>query len=111
MGIAALKKILPTQPFDPADLRGRALAVDADNLSWTFVTALAASGEPVPAAHLFGLVSRLTQYAKWGARSVWVFDGVQPELKAATLIARAERIEAARAAGNVQGAANVTEAD
>lgn len=112
MGIAALKKLLPTQPFDPASLRGRTVAVDADNLIWSFVTALAAGGEPVPSAHLFGLVARLTQYGKWGARSVWVFDGVQPALKAGTLQARADRIEAARVAGdNAQAAVSVTEAD
>lgn len=112
VGIAALKKLLPTQPFDPAQLRGSTLAVDADNLIWSFVTALAAGGEPVPSAHLFGLASRLSLYAKWGARSVWVFDGAQPTLKEATLIARAERIEAARAAGtNAQAAVSVTEAD
>lgn len=112
MGIAALKKLLPTTPFDPAELRGRTVAVDADNLVWSFVTALAAGAEPVPSAHLFGLVSRLSQYAKWGARSVWVFDGVQPDLKEATLIGRAERIEAARVAGaNPQAMVSVTEAD
>jgi flap endonuclease-1 len=106
VGIAALKRLLPTRPFDPKDLRGRTLAVDADNLIWSFATALAASGDfprapdGRPVTHLHGLVARLTQYAKWGARSVWVFDGVQPDLKEATLVGRAERIEAARAAGD-----------
>jgi flap endonuclease-1 len=112
MGIAALKKLLPTQPFDPAQLAGRTLAVDADNLIWSFVTALAGTDLDLEAPHLFGLVGRLTQYAKWGARSVWVFDGAQPDLKQGTLIARAERIEAARAAGeNKQAMASVGEAE
>lgn len=116
MGIAALKKLLPTQPFDPGDLAGKVVAVDADNLIWSFATALGASGEfPTapdgrPVTHLHGLVGRLTQYAKWGARSIWVFDGVQPDLKEATLVARAERIEAARAAGdNAQAMVQVGE--
>ena len=106
MGIAALRKLLPTTPFDPSDVRGKMVAVDADNLIWSFATALAASGEfPLapdgrPVTHLYGLVGRLTQYAKWGAKSVWVFDGVQPDLKEATLIERGQRIEAARAAGD-----------
>lgn len=104
MGLAALKKLLATAPFDPAEVRGRTLAVDADNLIWSFVTALAAGEEPVPGAHLFGLVSRLSQYAKWGAKSVWVFDGEQPMLKEATLALRAERIAAA-------GSVSVTEQD
>lgn len=106
MGISALKKVLITRPFDPADLQGKILAVDADNLIWSFATALAASGDFPKApdgrvvTHLYGLVGRLTQYAKWGARSIWVFDGEQPQLKEATLAGRFERIEAARAAGD-----------
>ena len=118
MGIAALRKILPPEPFDVAALRGKTVAVDADNLIWSFVTALAAStdfptapdGRPV--THLHGLVSRLTLYAKWGVRSVWVFDGAQPDLKEATLIERAERIEQARVAGDdAQAAAFVADDD
>ncbi|HET6399440.1 MAG TPA: hypothetical protein VFH47_07800 [Candidatus Thermoplasmatota archaeon] len=106
MGISALRKLLPTQPFDPTHLAGRTVAVDADNLVWSFATALAASGDfpkapdGRPVTHLHGLLGRLTQYAKWGVRSAWVFDGVQPGLKEATLVKRAERIEAARAAGD-----------
>lgn len=118
MGIAALRKILPPAPFDVAALRGRDVAVDADNLIWSFVTALAGTGQlPTapdgrPNAHLLGLLSRLALYAKWGARSAWVFDGTQPDLKEATLIARAERIEAARAAGdNYQASVGVDEDD
>lgn len=118
MGIAALRKILPPAPFDVAQLRGKTVAVDADNLVWSFVTALAGTGELPKApdgrsnAHLLGLLSRLSLYAKWGVRSVWVFDGAQPDLKEATLIARGERIEAARAAGdNYQASVAVDEDD
>ena len=118
MGIAALRKILTPAPFDGATLRGKAVAVDADNLVWSFVTALAAAGSLPQApdgrsnAHLLGLLSRLSLYAKWGARSTWVFDGAQPDLKEATLIARGERIEAARAAGdNFQATVAVDEED
>jgi flap endonuclease-1 len=117
LGIAALRKILPPAPFDLAQLKGKTVAVDADNLVWSFVTALAATtdfpraldGRPV--THLHGLLGRLTLYARWGARSVWVFDGAQPDLKEATLIGRAERIEAARAAGDAQASASVDEDD
>ncbi|HUR26017.1 MAG TPA: hypothetical protein VM327_08415 [Candidatus Thermoplasmatota archaeon] len=118
MGIAALRKILPPAPFDVAGLQGQTVAVDADNLVWSFVTALAGAGELPKApdgrsnAHLLGLLSRLSLYAKWGARSVWVFDGVQPALKEATLIERGERIEAARVAGdNYQASVAVDEDD
>ncbi len=118
MGIAALRKILPPASFDVSQLQGKTLAVDADNLVWSFVTALAGTGQLPQApdgrsnAHLLGLLSRLTLYAKWGARSVWAFDGVQPDLKEATLIARGERIEAARAAGdNYQASVAVDDED
>jgi flap endonuclease-1 len=118
LGISALRKILPPAPFDVGELDGKTVAVDADNLVWSFVTALAGTGELPKApdgrsnAHLLGLLSRLGLYAKWGARSVWVFDGVQPDLKEATLIARGERIEAARVAGdNYQASVAVDDED
>lgn len=117
MGISALRKILAPAPFDPTSLAGRTVAVDADNLIWSFATALGASGEfprapdGRPIAHLYGLVGRLRLYAQWGVRSVWVFDGAQPDLKQATLLGRAERIEAARVAGDVQASIEVTAED
>lgn len=117
MGISALRKILAPAPFDPAALRGKVVAVDADNLVWSFATALGATGDfprapdGRPMAHLYGLVGRLRLYAQWGVRSAWVFDGAQPDLKAGTLAGRAERIEAARAAGNVQASIEVTGED
>jgi flap endonuclease-1 len=117
LGIAALRKVLPPAPFDVARLRGRDAAVDADNLVWSFVTAMAGAGQLPLApdgrsnAHLHGLLSRLALYARWGVRTAWIFDGVQPGLKEATLIGRAERIEAARVAGDVQASASVGEAD
>ena len=117
MGLAALRKLLPPQPFDPQLLRGETLAVDADNLIWSFVTAMAAMGSlPVGPdgrsnAHLIGLLGRLRLYAGWGTRTVWVFDGEQPVLKEATLTERADRIASARAAGNFLGGTAVTEED
>lgn len=49
-------------------LRGRVLAVDADNLIWSFVTAMAATGNVTkgpdgrPNAHLLGLTGRLALF-------------------------------------------------
>jgi flap endonuclease-1 len=117
MGIAALRKILTPTPFEPTQLKGKVVAVDADNLIWAFATALGATGDfprapdGRPMAHLYGLVGRLRIYASWGVKSAWIFDGVQPTLKEATLVARAERIEAARAAGNTMGSIEVTAED
>lgn len=118
MGLTALRNILPTGPVDTSALSGKTVAVDADNLIWSFVTAMAGVGE-LPRgpdgrsqAHLLGLLSRLSLYAKWNLRSVWVFDGEQPMLKEATLAKRFERIEMARSTGdNPQMMVEVTEED
>lgn len=100
MGIAALRKIVDPHPLDASTLAGRVVAVDADNLVWQFVTAIAGTG-PLPTgpdglsnAHLIGLVNRLRYYAAIGVRSAWVFDGEQPALKAGTLAQREERVAA-----------------
>lgn len=117
MGLSALRKILSPVPFDPTKLTGKVVAVDADNLIWAFATALGATGDfprapdGRPMAHLYGLVGRLRAYAGWGVKSAWIFDGVQPELKQATLIGRAEKIEAARARGDTQAGIEVTPDD
>lgn len=96
MGLAALRKVLDPQPLDVATLRGKVVAVDADNLVWSFVTAIAGvSGKVPPGAHLIGLVGRLKFYAQLGVKSAWVFDGEQPALKAGTLAEREQRVAAA----------------
>lgn len=99
MGIAALRKVLNPQPVELAHFAKKTVAVDADNLLWSFVTAFGARGEqPVgpdgrPTGHAIGLAGRLKLYAQHGIRSVWVYDGPQPRLKEATLAERAVRIE------------------
>lgn len=95
MGLAALRRILEPHPVAPAIYQGRTLAVDADNLLWMFVTAMrdpprGPDGRPI--AHLIGLGNRLKFYASQGMKSVWVFDGEQPHLKADTLAGREERL-------------------
>lgn len=100
MGIASLRKVLDPQVVDLPHFRGKTVAVDADNLLWSFVTAYGAKGEQPaapdgrPAGHVIGLAGRLNLYAKHEIRSVWVFDGPQPKLKEVTLAGRAERIAA-----------------
>lgn len=99
MGLAALRKVLNPAPVELAAFRNRSVAVDADNLLWSFVTAFGASGEQPRApdgrdvSHTLGLVGRLKLYAQHGIRSAWIFDGDQPKLKQATLAERAARIE------------------
>lgn len=100
MGLAALRKILEPRPLALDEVRGRAVAVDADNLLWAFVTAFAPGEQPRapdgrPIGHLLGLVNRLRFYADLGVRSAWVYDGEQPALKQGTLADREARIQAA----------------
>ena len=98
VGIAALRKVLDPQPVELAHFARRTVAVDADNLLWSFVTAFGARGEQPagpdgrPTGHAIGLAGRLKLYAQHGIRSAWVYDGPQPKLKDATLAERAERI-------------------
>ncbi|HUR67638.1 MAG TPA: hypothetical protein VM370_00200 [Candidatus Thermoplasmatota archaeon] len=99
MGIAALRKVLNPQPVELSHFAKKTVAVDADNLLWSFVTAFATTGEqPVgpsgePIGHLLGLAGRLKLYAQHGIRSAWIYDGEQPKMKEATLAERAARIE------------------
>lgn len=95
-------------------LSGRTVAVDANNMLWTFVTGMGATGNTPTdddgrsIAHLVGLVNRLEFLAEHGIRSAWVFDGEQPALKEPTLRKRLERIEAAKAKGDVRGSIQLT---
>lgn len=99
MGLAALRKLLDPQPVELSHFRDRTVAVDADNLLWSFVTAFGARGEQPkapdgrPAGHTLGLLGRLKLYAGHGIKSAWVYDGPQPRLKDATMAQRAARIE------------------
>jgi flap endonuclease-1 len=99
VGIASLRKVLNPLPVELAHFAGKTVAVDADNLLWSFVTAFGASetGQPLapdgrPAGHVLGLTGRLRLYAQHRIRSVWVYDGPQPKLKEATLQERFDRI-------------------
>lgn len=99
MGLASLRKVLDPQPVELTHFAKKTVAVDADNLLWSFVTAYGSSeaGQPLapdgrPSGHVLGLTSRLGLYAKHGMRSVWVYDGPQPKLKEATLQERFDRI-------------------
>jgi flap endonuclease-1 len=100
MGIASLRELLDPQRVELGHFAKKTVAVDADNLLWSFVTAFGAKGEqPMgpagqPVGHLIGLTGRLKLYAQYNIRSAWVFDGPQPKLKEATTRERAERIAA-----------------
>ncbi len=99
MGLAQLRKILAPEPCQLAELSGQRLAVDANNMLWTFVTGMGARGDPPtgphgrPISHVIGLTNRLRLYASHSVESVWVFDGQPPKLKQDTLAERQARLE------------------
>lgn len=109
VGLSAFRDVLDPEPIPLSMLAGQRVAVDANNLLWSFVTGMARGGAPTgphgrPVSHLIGLANRATLFSDLGVEPVWVFDGKPPELKAETLAEREAKIEAAREAGKtVQG--------
>ncbi|HYW02261.1 MAG TPA: flap endonuclease-1 [Candidatus Acidoferrum sp.] len=86
------------------ELRGRTLAVDANNLLYQFL-ALVRSKDGSPfsdsqgriTSHIVGLIMRTTRLmADYKIRPVFVFDGKPSELKSATLAERRRSREKAR---------------
>lgn len=86
------------------DLRGRSLAVDANNMLYQFLAMIRMrDGKPFTDAHgnvtshLLGLLMRTTRLmGDYGVRPVFVFDGKPPELKMKTLQARRQCRDKAR---------------
>ncbi|HXZ90247.1 MAG TPA: flap endonuclease-1 [Candidatus Dormibacteraeota bacterium] len=86
------------------DLRGRALAVDANNMLYQFLALIRMrDGRPFTDAHgnvtshLLGLLMRTTRLmSDYGVRPVFIFDGKPPGLKTKTLRARRQFREQAR---------------
>jgi len=86
------------------DLRGRSLAVDANNTLYQFLSLIRMrDGRPFTDAHgrvtshLLGLLMRTTRLmGDYGVRPVFVFDGKPPELKMETLQIRRQLREQAR---------------
>ncbi|HXX72812.1 MAG TPA: hypothetical protein VEI80_03885, partial [Candidatus Acidoferrales bacterium] len=86
------------------DLRGRSLAVDANNMLYQFLALIRMrDGRPFTdshgnvTSHLLGLLMRTTRLiGDYGVRPIFVFDGKPPKLKARTLHARREYREQAK---------------
>jgi len=86
------------------DLKGRSLAVDANNMLYQFLALIRMrDGRPFTdskgniTSHLVGLLLRTTRLmADYGMRPVFVFDGKPPALKMRTLEARRQYRERAR---------------
>ncbi len=86
------------------DLRGRSLAVDANNMLYQFLALIRMrDGRPFTdskgniTSHLLGLLLRTTRLmAEYGIRPFFVFDGKPPPLKMRTLEARRQYRQRAR---------------
>ncbi|EQD68193.1 flap endonuclease-1 [mine drainage metagenome] len=113
-----LRDLVSPREVGWAELSGKSLAVDGYNVVYQFLATIRQSdGTPFSDAngavtsHLIGIFYRTVALLHEGVRTVWVFDGSPPELKAGTIRARIrakERAqiawEAARAAGDLETA-------
>ena len=99
-----LSPIVVKQQLKLEDLKGRSVAVDANNMLYQFLALIRMrDGRPFTDAqgrttsHLVGLLLRTTRLiADYDIRPVFVFDGKPPELKMKTLRERRAYRERAR---------------
>jgi flap endonuclease-1 len=92
-----LADIVRSEPRVLEDFSGKVLAIDAFNTLYQFLAIIRQpDGTPLMdrtgrvTSHLSGLIYRLSNFAAAGIRSVFVFDGQPPRLKARTIEARVE---------------------
>ncbi|UCE81546.1 MAG: flap endonuclease-1 [Methanobacteriota archaeon] len=98
-----ISKLVPSTPLRLNDLAGKAVAIDAFNTLYQFLTTIRQpDGTPLKdrngrvTSHLSGLLNRNAALIEFGLKPVYVFDGRPPELKEKTLKARREAREAAQ---------------
>jgi flap endonuclease-1 len=92
-----LADLVVAQPRGLEDFRGKAIAIDAYNTLYQFLSIIRQpDGTPLMdrqgriTSHLSGVIYRVSNFLQAGIRPVFVFDGEPPRLKAATLEGRAE---------------------
>ncbi len=97
MGVDLSDLLTPT-PRRLEDFAGRAIAVDAFNTLYQFLSIIRQpDGTPLMdskgrvTSHLSGIIYRTTNLLALGIRPVFVFDGRPPSLKGRTIEARGER--------------------
>jgi flap endonuclease-1 len=103
MGVS-LTDIVESREIDFRDLSGKAIAVDAYNTIYQFLSSIRdrMTGEPLRdskgrvTSHLSGLFYRTSRMLEAGIRPVFVFDGDPPDFKAETIAARQEIRDNAR---------------
>lgn len=102
MGVNNFNKLVETiapesvEEFDFVDFSGSLLAVDASPQIYKFVIAIRGNnrGEDIItkngdiSSHIYGIFHKIFTSIIYGILTVWVFDGVPPELKRKTLVDR-----------------------
>jgi len=99
-----LSPIVVKRELSLDDLRGRTLAVDANNMLYQFLALIRMrDGRPFTdskgniTSHILGLLMRTTRLmGDYSMRPIFVFDGEPPDLKKRTLEARRRYREKAR---------------
>ncbi len=86
------------EKIDLEDLRGKAIALDAYNMLYQFISIIRGQdGRPLMdrhgriTSHLSGLFFRVINFLKAGMKPVFIYDGRPPELKKQTVEKRMER--------------------
>jgi flap endonuclease-1 len=98
-----LSDLVVAEDLEPTELMGRTVAIDAYNAIYQFLSVIRQpDGTPLMdprgrvTSHLEGLLNRNANLVEMGLRPSYVFDGVSPEKKEATIRERRERRESAK---------------
>ena len=93
-----LSDLVSFTELDPAQLKGRTVAIDAYNAIYQFLSVIRGpDGAPLMdgkgrvTSHLAGLLNRNANLIELGLSPVYVFDGIPSRLKSATIRERSER--------------------
>ena len=93
-----ISEIVPVEVVQLEDLVGRAMAIDAYNAIYQFLSVIRQpDGTPLMdskgrvTSHLAGLLYRNANLIEVGIRPCYVFDGIPPEEKSETILDRAEK--------------------
>ncbi|RLE48475.1 MAG: flap endonuclease-1 [Candidatus Methanomethylicota archaeon] len=100
MGVDLRELIPEAKPIDLSSLRGKAIAIDAYNALYQFLSIIRQpDGTPLMdsrgriTSHLSGLFYRTINLLEEGLKPIYVFDGKPPEQKEAEIVSRLKRKE------------------
>jgi flap endonuclease-1 len=98
-----LADIIKAREVTPEELRGKAIAIDAYNAIYQFLSVIRQpDGTPLKdsrgrvTSHLAGLLNRNANLIEMGVKPAYVFDGIPSEMKNGTIRERHERREKAK---------------